>query len=184
MTHRVPIVLVLLGLFAVAAGADERLPLGVMAWDGRAPPLRLADSDGRVTDLQALRGHWVMVHFWASWCRPCRKEMPAIQEMTHQLVPRSLRLVLVNTAETDDEVFSFLAIAAPDLTSLMDRDGQVTEHWQPRGLPASFLVSPDGRLRYIALGGRPWNMAPYLRFLRSLDDRRGSEAFLFTPYQG
>jgi cytochrome c biogenesis protein CcmG, thiol:disulfide interchange protein DsbE len=144
-------------------------PRGVLALDGRpAPTLRLADTDGNVTDLADLRGHWVMVHFWASWCGPCRREMPAISRMAKELVSERLRLVMVNTAETDDEVFAFLAIHAPDLTSLMDRDGQVTDRWQPRGLPASFFVDPEGRLRFQALGGRPWDTPSYRQFLRGL----------------
>ena len=145
------------------------LPVGLIPLDSRpAPPLRLAGTDGKVTDLKDLRGRWVMVHFWASWCRPCRKEMPAIQRMAEKLVPQRLHLVLVNTAETDEAVFSFLALVAPALDTLMDRDGQVTDRWQPRGLPSSFFVDPQGRLRYLALGGRMWDTPPYMSFLRAL----------------
>lgn len=155
--------------FIVSAAPAVELPTGVLPLDGRtAPPMRLVDTDGNVTDIVHLRGHWVMVHFWASWCGPCRKEMPAIGRMAKELVPGRLRLVMVNTAETDDEVFAFLTIHAPDLTSLMDRDGQVTGRWQPRGLPASFFVDPEGKLRYLALGGRPWDTPPYRRFLLDL----------------
>ncbi len=152
--------------FGLSAG---ELPVGLIPLDGRpAPPLRLADMSGKVTDLKGLRGRWVMVHFWASWCRPCRKEMPSIQRMAEQLVPQHLQLVMVNTAETDETVFSFLAVVTPDLDTLMDRDGQVTDRWQPRGLPSSFFVDPQGRLRYLALGGRKWDTPPYMSFLRAL----------------
>ncbi|MDH5648764.1 MAG: TlpA family protein disulfide reductase [Gammaproteobacteria bacterium] len=146
------------------------LPNGVIPHDGRvAPSLVLSDSDGNQTDLKALRGQWVLVHFWASWCGPCREEMPAIQRLASQMHKQAgFRLVLVNTAETDDTVFEFLTVAAPDLVTLMDRQGQVTEVWQPRGLPASFLVDPEGRIRYQALGGRPWDTPPYVDFLKGL----------------
>jgi len=155
--------------FIASMAPAVELPTGVLPLDGRkAPALSLADADGNMTDIARLRGHWVMVHFWASWCGPCRKEMPAIARMAKDIVPQRLRLVMVNTAETDDEVFAFLAIHAPDLTSLMDRDGQVTGRWQPRGLPASFFVDPEGKLRYLALGGRPWDSSSYRRFLLDL----------------
>ena len=145
------------------------LPDGIIALDGRAAhPLKLSDSDGNKINLESLRGHWVLVHFWASWCGPCRKEMPAIQRMATTMKKTSLKLVLVNTAESDDTVFGFLSVAAPELASFMDRDGLVTEQWQPRGLPASFLVDPQGRLRYLALGGREWDTPPYLNFLKEL----------------
>lgn len=159
--------LFMLFLYGQALPAQEP-PKGVIALDGAAAPsLRLPDLDGRVTDLDALRGQWVMVHFWAGWCAPCRRELPALERMRARL-PQGPRLVMVNTAETDDEVFLFLTGVAPGLTSLLDRDGQATERWQPRGLPSTFLVDPQGRLRHIAVGDRPWDSEPYLHFLSSL----------------
>ena len=79
-----------------------------------------------------------------------------------------LELVLINTAEDEDTIFSFLAAVAPDLQTLLDTDGLATEDWQPRGLPATYLVDPQGRLRYQALGGRPWDTDVYVQFLRRL----------------
>ena len=155
-------------------GAQEiPKPPGLVALDGRiAPALVLSDMDGKVTDLKRLRGRWVIVHFWATWCGPCRKEMPTLQVLQHQLKGTRFALVLVNTAETDDEVFSFLPTVAPELPSLMDRDGLVTERWQPRGLPSSFIVDPAGHLRYLALGGRDWASPAYVSFLKSLPSRK------------
>ncbi len=145
------------------------LPGGLMPAGGYpAPDLRLRDMDGERFDLTELRGRWAFVHFWASWCGPCREEMPAIQRMAETLSDTPLAFVLVNTAETEDAVFSFLGIVAPALNTLMDTDGLVTDQWQPRGLPATFLVDPGGRIRYLALGGRPWDEKVYLDFLRAL----------------
>lgn len=158
-------VLLLMGMPAVAAEP----PFGLIRLSGTpAPALALPDLDHRVTDLSALRGRWVMVHFWASWCGPCRREMPTLVEVMKALPPERLTVLLVNTAEGEDEVFAFLAGVAPELSTLMDRDGQVTARWQPRGLPSTFLVDPEGRLRYLALGGRDWAAPSYLGFLRSL----------------
>lgn len=155
-------------LIFVSASAAP-LPKGMLAQDGRAAPaLRLATMEGRYTDLKELRGQWALVHFWASWCVPCRREMPTLQGLAAVTPPLPIKLILVNTAETDDEVFAFLSIIAPDLDTLMDRDGLVTERWQPRGLPASFLVDPEGRIRYLVLGGRDWLSPEYQAFLRSL----------------
>ncbi len=88
--------------------------------------------------------------------------------MTDILADSGIEFILVNTAETEDEVFTFLGIVAPELMPLMDLDGQVTEAWQPRGLPASYLVDPNGHIRYQALGGREWEKPVYLDFLRGL----------------
>lgn len=161
-------------LLTVTARAGD-LPPGVMQLAGvPAPELQLNDLDGTAYDLASTRGHWRFVHFWASWCGPCRREMPSIQRMITQLGDTELEYVLVNTAETEDEVFTFLGIVAPDLVPLMDTDGLVTERWQPRGLPATFLVDPDNRIRYQALGGRPWDTPVYLQFLRALSGQHAA----------
>jgi hypothetical protein len=76
--------------------------------------------------------------------------------------------VIVNTAETEDAVFTFLGIVAPDLAPLMDSDGLVTQVWQPRGLPSTFLVGPAGNIQYRVLGGREWDQPAYVEFLRGL----------------
>ena len=165
--------LLLAWLFAaLAAAAEQAVPQGILALSPRpAPALRLADMDGEAFALTQARGRWVFVHFWASWCVPCRREMPAIQRMAEHLGQNEPLIVLVNTAEDEDTLFSFLAATAPDLPSLMDRDGMATEAWEPRGLPATYLVDPEGRVRYQALGGRPWDEAIYLEFLKGLAAR-------------
>lgn len=147
------------------------LPAGVMRVDGTpAPALQLNNLDGAPYDLANTHGHWRFVHFWASWCGPCRREMPSIQKMLPLLGETGVEIVLVNTAETEDEVFSFIAAVAPDLLPLLDSDGLVTEAWQPRGLPATYLVDPTGRIQYQALGGRSWEQPAYIDFLRSLKE--------------
>ena len=113
--------------------------------------LKLIDEQGRQVSLGDFGQEVLLINVWASWCGPCRREMPTIQKLTEKLQDKQFEIVMVNTAETEDEVFSFLGIVAPDLVPLMDTDGLVTEAWQPRGLPATFLVDPQGNLRYLAL---------------------------------
>ena len=152
-----------------ATFAAEPPPGQFLKLDGRpAPALQLADMDGKKMDLAQLKGRWVLVHFWASWCGPCRREMPTLAQVIKTFPTERLTVLLVNTAESDDDVFSFLASVSPDLVTLMDRDGQATERWQPRGLPSTFIVDPQGQLQYLALGGRDWGAKPYLDFLRAL----------------
>jgi len=159
-------------LFCWHSAASESLPKGIMKLDGRAAPaLLLEDMDGQTWDISEARGHWVFVHFWAAWCGPCRREMPTIQAIYQQFDAGELEIVVINTAESEDTVFEFLAAVAPDLNPLLDKDGLATERWQPRGLPATFLVDAAGRLQYLALGGRPWDAPDYLNFLKYLTEK-------------
>ena len=171
MNRLLPVIfLTCLQASAVAGESGITIPPGIMTPEPQpAPGLKLGNLDGETYDIGTSRGHWVFVHFWASWCGPCRKEMPTIQRMVTLLDESSVEVVLVNTAETEDTVFSFLGIVAPDLDTLLDYDGQVTEGWKPRGLPSSFLVDPGGQIRYQALGDRPWDQPEYLDFIRSLE---------------
>lgn len=156
-------------LLAPMLQAAGDLPTGIIAAKvSLAPPMRLADMDGEFVDIQQLRGQWVFVHFWASWCGPCRREMPHIEKLQQLMGGQGLGFMIVNTAEDEDTVFSFLGGVAPDLNSLMDRDGLATEKWQPRGLPATYLVDPAGVIRYQALGGREWHRRAYTDFLARL----------------
>jgi len=160
--------IVLLSLTTSYSSALE-LPKGIIQQDGRpAPALKLSDMDGNTTELAQFKGRWVFVHFWASWCGPCRREMPTLKGMNDAMAGENFRTILINTAEDEDTVFTFMSAVAPELNTLMDVDGLVTEAWQPRGLPATYLVDPDGKIRYQALGGRPWNQAIYLKFLRTI----------------
>ena len=149
--------------------AKEDLPFGIREYNiGLAPNFELEDIDGQMFDLKSTRGRWVFLHFWASWCGPCREEMPTIQVLSQIIDEDKLHFVLVNTAEDEDTIFKFLGIIAPNLTSMMDADGQITEIWKPRGLPTTFLIDPEGKVRYQAIGGREWNQPVYSQFVRSL----------------
>jgi len=149
------------------------LPKGILKITPRpAPALSLQNLDEETFTLDSKTGRWAFVHFWASWCGPCRREMPSIQALSKQSSTLKLDFFIVNTAESEDVVFSFLASVAPDINSLLDRDGLVTEKWQPRGLPSTYLVDPEGNIRYIVLGGQDWHKPEYTRFLGQLGQNR------------
>ena len=145
------------------------LPRGLITLDNsQAENFTISDYDGRRYELKQSRGKWVFVHFWASWCGPCRKEMPIIYQIEKQLADKPIDFVLINTAEDEDTIFAFLGSVAPDLHSYMDKDGDITEAWAPRGLPTTFFIDPQGRRRFLALGGRPWDKTEYQQFLQTL----------------
>ena len=164
-----PLLVLLACLCSPVFAAEEKLPFGIRSYDvGIAPNFELEDSDGELFNLKDTRGQWVFLHFWASWCGPCREEMPTIQALYENTDEDKLHFVLVNTAEDEDTIFNFLGVVAPDLISMMDVDGLVTEVWKPRGLPTTFLIDPEGKVRYQAIGGREWNQPIYRQFINHL----------------
>jgi len=158
--------LVFLPLQGVSAA---KLPDGIIELEKTpAKDFSISDYDGKQYSLKQSRGKWVFLHFWASWCGPCRREMPILEKLKSQLAGKPIDFVLVNTAEDEDTIFSFLAGVAPSLHSYMDRDGKLTEQWAPRGLPTTFFIDPHGNKRYLALGGRPWDTDDYQDFIFGL----------------
>ncbi|NOQ89349.1 MAG: redoxin domain-containing protein [Gammaproteobacteria bacterium] len=148
---------------------DAKVPFGIRNYDiGAAQNFTLNDIDGEKFELNKTRGHWVFLHFWATWCGPCRKEMPTVQKLADALQGEKFQIVMVNTAEDEDTIFEFLSSINVELNSLMDVDGLVTETWKPRGLPTSFLINPEGEVKYQAIGGREWEKPEYINFLKQL----------------
>jgi len=143
----------LLAVSAAFAGAQELRP-----WSGGAtPPLAIRDLDGRQHRLQDYRGKVVLVNFWATWCEPCREEIPSMNRLRTSLAGRPFAVLAVNLAEPESRVRRFMEKVPMDFTVLLDRDTSVAKTWRARILPASYLVAPDGRIRYSALGEIDWS---------------------------
>jgi len=160
-----------LGIFSglTLNASNSKLPFGIRHYDiGSAKNFSLNDIDGEKVELKHSKGRWVFLHFWASWCGPCREEMPAIQRLADKMKGEKFQIIMINTAEDEDTVFEFLGTINVDLNSLLDVDGQVTEVWKPRGLPTSFLINPDGQVKYQAIGGRDWGSPAYINFIQKL----------------
>ncbi len=137
---------------ATVAAAQQLKP-----WSGgAAPPLALSDVEGRVYRLDEYRGKVVLVNFWATWCEPCREEMPSMNRLRASLAGRPFEVLAVNLAESESRIRRFLEQLPLDFPVLMDRDSGAAKAWQARLLPASFLVGPDGRIRYSVTGGIDW----------------------------
>ncbi len=175
LLHLCKLYFVVLSLFfceaAIAdnATADIKVPFGIRHYDiGMAKNFTLQDVDGETFELSKAKGNWIFLHFWASWCGPCRKEMPTIQKLADAMQNKDFKIVMINTAEDEDTIFEFLAAIDIELNTLMDVDGQVTEVWKPRGLPTSFLINPKGEVKYQAIGGRKWGEQLYVDFIKQL----------------
>jgi peroxiredoxin len=142
---------ILLCCASVAAGQQLKPWRG-----GAAPALALRDPDGRLHRLEDYRGKVVLINFWATWCEPCREEMPSMNRLRASLAGRPFEVLAVNLAESEQRIRRFLEQLPLGFPVLMDRDSAAAKAWQARLLPASFLLDPEGRVRYFALGEIDW----------------------------
>ena len=118
-----------------------------------APDLILETPDGQAMRLSDYRGQVVLINFWATWCPPCRAEMPAIQKVYDQYREQGLVVLAVNLMETDAKVTAFADQIELTFPILMDRDGSVSDRYRVRSLPTTFFVDRSGVIQDIVIGG-------------------------------
>ena len=133
------------------------------------PALSLKDLNGRPHALEEYRGKVLLLNFWATWCEPCKDEMPSIVKLKQSLGGRPFEVVAVNFGESPSRAREFLARERLDtLIALLDPNKDAARAWRVRVLPASFLIGPDGRVRYSVIGELDWSSETALRTIEEL----------------
>ncbi|HYP68512.1 MAG TPA: TlpA disulfide reductase family protein [Thiobacillaceae bacterium] len=122
-----------------------------------APVLAAIDPEGGKHDLATYKGRVVLINFWASWCPPCRKEMPSMQRLMQRLGGKSFVILAVDSGESRAESESFLKEIRPDFPILLDPDSEAARRWKVFAMPTSFLVDKQGRVRYALAGATEWD---------------------------
>jgi len=152
LVMRFAFALMLAAVACVASAAELK------RWDGGAtPPLALEDLQGKSHDLAEYRGKVVLVNFWATWCVPCREEMPSIDRLRSSMKGQPFEVLAVNMAEPLSRIEKFVSQMPLGFPLLRDRDGAAGRAWKAKLLPASFLIGRDGRIRYVAYGELDWS---------------------------
>jgi thiol-disulfide isomerase/thioredoxin len=136
----------------------------------QAPDFVLEDMDGGRHALSQYRGKVVLLNLWATWCPPCREEMPSLERLYRRLQAEGFQVLAVNQWESPDHVFSYLGQLEvhPSFPVLFDRDSRVAEALRVKGLPTSFLLDRQGRIAYRAVGGRDFDHPDVERTVREL----------------
>lgn len=138
-----------------------------------APDFTLETLEGETIALSDLRGQAVVLNLWASWCPPCRAEMPALQASYEQDGPNGLVVLAVNTTFQDSEAEAAAFVEQRGLTFpiALDRDGIVTRLYLLRALPSTFFIDPEGVITEVVIGG-PMSAATIRSAVADLLDRR------------
>ena len=154
-----------LGVLWVLSGDHTAPPADVGA---PAPGFRLTDLAGNEVALADYRGRVVLVNFWATWCKPCEDEMPAMERLYEALAPEGFELLAVSVDEGIEEVLEFQERLDLSFPILHDPTKEASESYQSYRFPESFLVDRDGLLDARFIGPREWDAPAYRNRVRRL----------------
>lgn len=151
------------------------LSLAVQAGDisGPAPEFRLHDASGNVHQLDTLKGQVVMINFWASWCGPCRQEMPLLEAIFQKYEPLGFTLLAVNVEENSADGEAWLRDRPVSFPVLYDPDNQVSKLFDVIAMPSTVLIDRQGNVRYLHHGYKPGYEEDYMNQIRALARERG-----------
>lgn len=157
-------------LCATAHAADAPQTMTPMTKRPAARDYQLEDLDGRTQRLSLQRGKVVLVNFWATWCPPCRKELPSMQRLWEQLKTEPFAMHAIDIGETEEQILPFIFSTGTELTFpiLLDRDTALLRQWPVIAIPTTFVVDKHGRIAYRSVGGREWDDPKLVEELRRL----------------
>jgi thiol-disulfide isomerase/thioredoxin len=154
---------------AMAGACGALAESDIKPWKGKATlPLVGNDLDGKSVDLKAMQGRVLVVNFWATWCEPCRDEMPSLQRLRDKLAGKPFEVITVNFGESAEKIAQFLGKEKVTLPVLLDTQKETAKGWGVGGLPMTFLVDARGRVRYSVFGERDWSEGPSLALVEKL----------------
>ena len=164
MIKRLLILAVLFSMSAMLQAANLKPVEGNVA----APALVLKDLQGKTHDLKDYKGQVVLVQYWATYCGPCRQEMPSMNKMMTKMGDIPFKILAVDMGETEAEVKQFVSEVKPDFTILIDEDGKSIGDWKVFAAPSNFIVDPEGNIRYTLFGGVEWDSDELIEKLKSV----------------
>lgn len=139
-----------------------------------APDFTLETSAGETITLSELRGKVVLLNFWATWCPPCRAEMPAFERAYQKYGDQGFVVVAVNVTYQDDreDAIAFADEFGLTFPILFDMDGAVSEKYQSNALPTSYFIDQDGIIQEVVVGGPMSEALLQIRIEQLLDQKQ------------
>jgi peroxiredoxin len=133
-----------------------------------APDFTLKSNSGENLKLSELRGDVVLINFWASWCGPCRQEMPLLSELHDKYKDLGFTVLGVNVEENSAQARKLLKESPVSFPVLFDNDSTVSKEYNVVAMPSTVLVDRDGNVRYLHKGYQPGDETTYLDKVRNL----------------
>jgi len=122
-----------------------------------AAALALPALSGGTLDLQQLRGKVVLVNYWATWCPPCRKELPSMNRLSDRLAGKPFVILGVNAGDSAEDIRAFLQKVPVNFPVVLDEEGKSLKPWQVFAFPTSYVVDKQGRVRMGLFGSIEWD---------------------------
>ena len=133
------------------------LGLKVFRQDVEAPDFELESLEGDMTALHSFRGKVVFLNFWATWCPPCRAEMPSMQKLYDNFKAEGLVVLGVDLQEGKDKVAKFMKKYDLSFPVVLDVAGRVGQQYSVRSIPSTYIIDRNGKVLAGVLGGREWD---------------------------
>jgi len=135
---------------------------------GPAPAFTLASRAGQDVSLAQYKGNVVMINFWASWCGPCRQEMPLLESIYKKYNKMGFTMLGVNVEPDSNAANEWLKATPVSFPILYDRDSKVSKLYDVAGMPSTVIIDRSGKLRVLHRGYKPGDENEYLDSIRTL----------------
>jgi thiol-disulfide isomerase/thioredoxin len=181
--HKIPVLFLAVAVFlfyACTAKAQSAAPSGMTAKAFDEAGLRLLSSkvsprdfslsllEGETKSLSSFKGKVVFLNFWATWCGPCRVEMPSMESVYKKFNDKGLEILAVNCSEDQATVRSFMKNEGFTFPALLDLDGRVSLNYGVQSIPTTFLIDRDGMIVLRLVGSIDWDTPKIYAALESL----------------
>ena len=179
--------LALLGIAVGLGGAPLHAQLAApLLMDTPRKPVQALDfqastPDGKRVRLKDFRGKVVFLNFWATWCVPCLRVMPAMERLGKRMAGRAFTILAVNLMETPAQVKKFVNEMKVTFTIVMDTTGEISENYGATSLPLTYIIDKEGQVIHRALGPREWDGKESLALFKKLAADGASETARRLP---
>ncbi len=151
--------------------AFENMGIAKPRTEREAPDFSLKDINGNTVNLKDFQGKPVLLNFWATWCEPCKEELPSMQRLYETLSSQGIEVVAISIDRKNlDRVKKYVDEYKLTFPILLDPDQKVRKHYYIMGLPTTYLIGPGGKLKGFASGARVWDSPDSIEMMTSLKE--------------
>lgn len=143
-------------------------PVNAAEMQGKAPNFTLKSNSGKNVKLSELRGQVILLNFWASWCGPCRQEMPLLEKLHKRYNALGFTVLGVNVEEDPRKAQTLLKHIKVSFPILFDTKNKVSNLYKVSAMPSTVMIDRDGNMRYLHKGYKPGDEAQYKKWVKKL----------------